>query len=309
MNNKNSNITAYVELTLAMIIVGSLAVVGKLIIAKFPVMLSSVLAMGLASLGMLVVHYWLQGPLPKLNKTQFKYLFLQTICGVFLFRVFFLYGLYWSSAAMAGILLSLTPVIIAFLSVLLLREPITKKNALAIALCCIGMVFSQHKSIIMQDDMMALLGVGLILLAVICEALFTIFRKKISYESLNTVTSNTYLCLIGTVLFLPFGLYDLLDFNLLEVSFIDWLPIFYTALFVNIISFMLWFRGVDKVKASTAGAFTVVIPISAIILSYLMLDEIITMNMLVGMSFVLAGLVLIVVPFASLHRPKLTEDL
>ena len=307
MDNKSSLITAYVELTLAMVIVGSLSVVGKLIIAKFPVMLSSVLALGLAFLGMLVVHYWLQGPLPKLNKAQFKYLFSQTVYGVFLFRIFFLYGLYWSSAAMAGILLSLTPVIIAFFSVLLLREPITRQSVLGIVLCCIGMALSQYQEIVVQGDMMAMVGVGLILLAVVCEALFTVFRKKLSHEALNPLTSNTYLCLIGTVLFLPLGLYDLLSFNLLEVSFNDWLPIFYTALFVNIISFILWFRGVDRVKASTAGVFTVVIPISAIILSNLILDEVITISMLIGMSLVLVGLIIVIIPFAELRRFKSEE--
>jgi len=292
-------IMAYIQLTLAMVIVGSIAVVGKIAITQFPVMLFSELALGLASIGMIGWHNWFKGALPKLNKVQFKYLFIQTIFGVFLFRIFFLYGLHWSSAAMAGVLISLTPVVITFLSVILLGEPITMQNALGIILCGMGIVFIQYQDVVMADNWMFLLGSGLIFLSVFCEALFTVFRKMLSNEALDPITSNIYLCTIGAVLFLPFGLYDLLNFNLLEVSFEGWLPVFYTALFVNIISFILWFRGVDRVKASTSGMFTLIMPISAIILSNIILDESITLVVLIGMTLVLAGIVFVLVPISK----------
>lgn len=307
MDKKHFPIGAYTQLTFAMIIVGSLSVVGKIIIAQFPVMLSSVLALGLASIGMLAVHYVIKGPLPKLNKAQFKYLFFQTVFGVFLFRIFFLYGLYWSSAAMAGVLISLTPVVIAFLSAFLLRESITTQSIFGIVLCCIGMAYSQYQEVIIQRDWMLIAGIGLVLLAVICEALFTVYRKKLSHELLNPVTSNAYLCMIGAMMFLPFGLYDLLNFNLLEVPLSGWMPIFYTALFVNIISFILWFKGVDQVQAFTAGVFTVVMPVSAVILSNLILGEAITSEMIVGMILILTGLILVIIPFPKLRQHKSAE--
>ena len=291
MNQKN---VAYIELTFAMVIVGSLSVVGKKVIEVFPVMLSSLIALMLASIGMYFVHRVMVGHVPKLNFLQLKLIGLQTLFGVVLFRVFFLYGLYWSSASMAGILIALTPVVIALLSMCILREKVSPSVMAGILFCMIGVAICQSSELMLSRNWWVLAGVGLILLAMICEAMFTVFRKKLTYESLNPITSNFYLCVIGSVLFLPFGIYDLQNFDLLSTTSTDWIPILYTAVFVNIISFILWFSGVDKVDATVAGVFTVIMPITSLILSAMILGEMITWTMIIGMVIIIMGLLLVI---------------
>lgn len=296
----NTKATAYVDLTLAMMIVGSLSVVGKKVIEVFPVMLSSFLTLSLASIGMVFLHLKMIGRIPGLTWPQFKYLFLQTLFGVVLFRIFFLYGLYWSSASMAGILIALTPVMIAALSIVLLRDKVSPLMLLGIALCVAGVALCQSSELTLNNHWW-LAGTCLVVLAVMCEALFTVLRKKLTYEALSPVTSNLYLCIIGAGLFLPLGLYDLKTFDLQLPTLIDWVPIFYTALFVNIISFVLWFRGVDKVDATTAGVFTVVMPVTSIILSNIILGEVITVTTMAGIAIVIAGLLLVITPLEKMR--------
>lgn len=288
--------TAWIQLSLAMVIVGSLSVVGKQVIAVFPVMLSSLLTLAMASVGMYVIHLLMVGRVPTLTFSQLKYLFFQTLFGVMLFRVFFLFGLYWSTASMAGVLIALTPVVIALLSTLILRERVSGPVIVGITISVLGVVLCQSSQLMLAGDWRMLAGIGLVLMAMICEGLFTVLRKKLSHEALNPVTSNLYLCIIGTLLFLPFGLYDLRSFSPLAQPMADWWPLIYTAVFVNIISFILWFSGVDKVDATTAGVFTVVMPVSAIILSALILHERITPMMVVGILVVITGLLLVIVP-------------
>lgn len=288
--------TACIELTLAMVIVGSLSVVGKQVIAIFPVMLSSVLTLGLASVGMFFIHLLMVGKIPRLTLVQFKYLFFQALFGVVLFRIFFLYGLYWSTASMAGILIALTPVVIALLSISVLKERASRWVIAGIGISVLGVVMCQSSQLMLHRDWLMLAGIGLVLLAMVCEGLFTVIRKKLAYEALNPVTSNFWLCVTGMLLFLPFGLYELREFSLADQSLSDWGPIIYTAIFVNIISFILWFRGVDKVDATTAGVFTVVMPVTSVILSALILKEQVTGIMLSGILVVIAGLLLVIIP-------------
>jgi drug/metabolite transporter (DMT)-like permease len=279
-----------------MVIVGSLSVAGKKVIEVFPVMLSSVLTLSLASVLMFLLHLQMVGRIRKLTKPQFNYLFLQALFGVVLFRIFFLYGLYWSSASIAGILFSFVPAMIAILSVLILREKVSMMAMAGIAMCVAGLVMCQFSEWTLTSNPLVFAGFGLLLLAMVCEALFTVLRKKLTYETLNPVSSNFYLCVIGTGLCLPFGLYDLRDFDLVTVTPIGWVPIIYTAVVVNIVSFVLWFRGVDKVDATIAGTFTVVVPVTTVILSSQFLGEPITLTMVAGMSIVIAGLLLVIIP-------------
>ncbi|MCL2897128.1 DMT family transporter [Brenneria tiliae] len=292
--------TAYIELSLAMAIVGSLSVVGKKVITVFPVMLSSVLTLGIASVGMYLIHLWIVGKVPKITAAQFKYLFLQAFFGVVLFRVFFLYGLYWSSASMVGILIALTPVVIALLSIFLLREKVNFYVISWIFVSITGVIICQSSQFILNSGWSTTAGIALFLSAMICEGLFTVIRKKISYEPLNPITSNFYLCTIRAILFLPLGLYDLKKFYLFSHNMADWIPIIYTAVFVNIASFVLWFKGVDKIDATTVGIFTIVMPVTSTILSALILKEPITLSVMQGICIAIFGLLLVIMPTGKL---------
>lgn len=105
----SKNIIAYLELTLAMAIVGSSVVVGKLLIASFPVFLGAGLRFAIASVILMPVLLVNEKEIPSLSRIDWLFLFLQTLTGVFLFSVFLLYGLKFTTAAESGIITSTTP--------------------------------------------------------------------------------------------------------------------------------------------------------------------------------------------------------
>ena len=57
--------------------------------------------------------------------------------------------------------------------------------------------------------------------------------------------------------------------------------------------YLLWFGGLSKVTASTAGVFTGVLPVSAVLLSYLVLGEPFSWAHPVGIACVLGAILLI----------------
>ncbi len=87
--NKNS---AYIQLFLAMAIVGSTIVVSKLIADKFPTFFGTSLTLVVAFIGVAAIYFY-QNKRVAPTKNEWKYLVLQALTGVVLFRVLSFYSL------------------------------------------------------------------------------------------------------------------------------------------------------------------------------------------------------------------------
>ncbi|MCY9227251.1 DMT family transporter [Bacillus haynesii] len=77
---------------------------------------------------------------------------------------------------------------------------------------------------------------------------------------------------------------------------LDWSNVLYYALIVTVLAFYLWYNGVTKVPAGVSGIFTSVLPVSAVVLSGIILKEQFTVAHFTEVLFVLAGV------FASIPK-------
>ena len=298
------NLRAYCELSLAMSIVGSSVVVGKLITASFPIFLAGGLRFAIATLIMLPLLLFREGSLVKyITNKDYALMFLQAFCGVFLFTIFLLYGLRLTSAAEGGIITSTSPAVLGVISFLWLKEKLTFHKNIGIALTVLGILAVNvfGSSLAQERGVMPLLGNLLIFGAVVGEALFTIFRKLQS-EKITPLAATTWMSLFGLLMFLPFAVYEAASFRFSAASWEDWLAILYYGIVVTVIAFMLWFQGVSKVQASTAAVFTGMMPISAIGLSYIFLGEPFSWTHVIGCGCVLLGIMFIT------KQPKLSNQ-
>lgn len=293
MRNRNA---AYLELSSAMILVGSSVVVGKMIVSTFPVFLASSLRFGLASVIFIPVLAGVAKGVPSIGKRDWLVIFLQAFTGVFLFSILLLYGLKLTSAAEAGIVTSTTPAVIAVISIAFLGEKVSRRLTVGILLTVLGIIAINTLSEASRQGSagISVLGTLLILGAVIGEALFTVLRKASSNQVTPTLAA-ALVSLVGFMMFVPFSIIEVKvsGFSLGAVSLQQWLPIIYYAVVVTVIAFILWFRGVSKVPASRAAVFTGLLPISAVVLSYVILGEAFHWSHLIGGTMVIGGIVVI----------------
>lgn len=288
------NLTAYIQLALAMVIVGGSVVAGKLVIASFPVFLASGLRFGLGCLILVPLLLKVEGGFKSIGKRDGLVLFLQALTGVFLFSIFLLYGLKFTSAVAGGIITSTSPAMIGLISFLFLKERLTLNKSVGIALSMMGVLVINLLGTGSDAGSGSLPWLGNLLIfgAVIGEALFVIFPKVLS-NSVSSLATATWVNVLGLVMFLPFSLYEARRFDFLAVTLNAWLPILYNGIFLTVIAFLLWFQGVIKVPASTAAVFASVMPISAVSLSYLVLHEPFSWLHIIGALCVLLGIGLI----------------
>lgn len=300
------SLVAAVELTLAMITVGSSVVVGKILVTEFPVFLASGLRYGLSAV-LLVPLLTSRERLPKPTARETLLLFIQAFTGVFLFSICLLYGLRHASAAESGLITATTPAVMALISFLWLRERLGLAKIAGILLAVGGIAVIHAGKHDAGSASSSLFGSLLIFAAVIGEALFTIVGKVVS-ERLSPLFIATVMVVLGFIFFLPFAIAEARHFNFSVVTARGWSALIYYSLVVTVLGFLLWYRGVAKVDASTAAVFTGVLPVSALVLAHFVLDEELTVRHAVGMAMVL-GAIIFVARDAGGPGPKTSRGL
>ncbi|MEH6942126.1 DMT family transporter [Bacillus sp. JJ722] len=285
----NSQFIAYLKIALAMAIVGSSVVFGKLITSSFPVFLASELRFIISTIILIVLLLYKEKGFPSIQPKQLLALFLQALTGVFLFNIFMLYGLRYTSGIEAGIITSTLPAVVGVIAFIFLKEKLTMRKGIGILLAILGVL---SINLVGGDNISkssSLFGNILVFGAVLGEALFITLGKSVS-NKLSPLVITTVMSVFGLLLFLPFSISEALHFDFSSVSLLDWMNILYFGVIVTVVAFLLMYQGLTKVSANSAGVLTSVLPLSAIILSFFILKEDISLYHILGMLLVFGAI-------------------
>lgn len=279
---------AFACLALSMLMVGGNIAIGKAVLADLPVFLFAFIRFLIACL--VLAPGMLLAPVRRgLDRGAVRGLFLQSFFGCFLFSLFMLYGVTLTSATSAGIITSATPSLIALLAWLWLRERVDGRNALAIALAVGGIALLNLLGADGGRD--GLLGNLLVLGAVLAEALFAIYSRRLSLR-LHPWAMAFGVNLAGLLLFLPLALPQLPAFDWRAPAPATWGLLLFYAITASVLSFLLWYRGIRQVPANVAGLFTGLMPVSAALVGVLALGERFALSHALGMLLVLGAILL-----------------
>ncbi len=289
---KRSVFLPYLQITSAMIIVGSNIVAGKLISDGFPLFLTSTLRFALASILLLLLALRVEKQFPRIMKRDLFGILLLAFFGNFLYNIFLLYGLKLTNATESGIISGTAPVVTAVLSYVFLRERLGQKKIVGLLLVIFGMIIINLSGNASSSGMHSVIGDVLIFGSVIGEALWTLLGKTVSLK-VSPLILATLTTFCGFLFFLPFGIVEAIENPLQSFPVGGWLIVAYYGSVGTAGAYLLWYQGISKVPASTAGMFVAITPISAVVLSYILLKESFQWTHVLGMLCVLAALVCI----------------
>lgn len=291
MTHSSTTLASYLALGGAMLIVGTSVVASKIVVDTMPIYTASTLRFLIAAVILLAITP-LTGGFPKLSLRIHGILAAQALVGLVVFNVLLLLGLDLTTAIASGIITSMTPAVVALLSIPLgdRLQPVGWAGvSLVIAGVAVVNIFGTDEA---TSASRPLLGATLVFLAVVGEALYAVLGK-VATASVKPVPMATLVTVYGLVLFLPFAAFDIGDFHPGDVPPRGWVAIVYLAAIVTVVAFALWFHGLQNVSASTAGAFTGMIPVGTILATAVFLDEPVRWLHLAGMGVVIAGIVLV----------------
>lgn len=230
----------------------------------------------------------LSGKLQKIRRKDFKWFALLAFFEPFLYYVGETYGLTTVESTLAAVIISTIPLFAPVLAFMILREKIGWANILGILVSLVGVFFVIYEP---KGGFSANpLGVALMFMAVfsaICYA--TVLRKIPSYYS--TMNVILYQSLLGLAFFIPtFILTDYPSIQTLQVNKESLIALVMLAVFASVIAFVLFAGAVRQVGVTRTNVFVNLIPVFTAILSWFILDEILTLSKWLGIMIVVVGL-------------------
>ena len=272
---------------------GGTFIAGRMLAGNVHPFIASFLRFTVAALVLLIVIYKKNDGLPVMPKNLFLLIFCLSMTGVFTYNLFFFWGLQSVDAGRASVIIAINPVFIAFFAGLIFHERLGWIKSVGIPISVIGAIIA-----ISKGESAGLFGGGfgigdlMIFGCVISWVTFSLIGKTV-VAYLSPLTAITYASTIGALLlFFPAvvaGLFQTIG----TYTLVDWYCIVFLGVFGTAFGFVWYYEGIEKIGATRAGLFINIVPVSATIMAFFILDEPITGSLLIGILLVLAGVYLI----------------
>jgi len=197
-------------------------------------------------------------------KKGWKGIVLVGFVGIFGFNIFFFWGLLYTSALNAALIIGLTPATTLLASHWILKTPIYNRQKIGIAIAFVGVVYLLSKG--RPDQLLQLkwsIGDLLIMCANLLFALQNVWIKKHAAKHSNLVFTflTNAACLLGFILILP-----ILGMHTPPLATFDfWLSVIGIGLLGTCAAYLFWNKGVQLFGAANAGLFINVVPLAAAI--------------------------------------------
>jgi drug/metabolite transporter (DMT)-like permease len=281
---------SFLSLASAMALVGSYVGLSKLLVVVFPIFLLAWLRFGIAAVAMVT---WVRPGLhePPITMHDRRLLFLESFLGNFLFSICMLYGVSRSTALAAGVIMAAIPGVVAILSRVFLRERIAPRVLAGIVCAVAGIALVSFTRTEHTAGSGSLIGTLLLLGAVVCEASYVVIGKRLT-GNVSARRISAIVNLWGLALVTPLGLWQALHFDFGVVRPATWALLGFYAIAASMATVWLWMTGLRHVPASSAGVFTVFLPITAAAVGVLLLGEHFSGVQVVAYGVALAGVVL-----------------
>ena len=217
---------------------------------------------------------------------------LQTLlCGVFLvLNWVFLFKAFEEMAISITIsIYNLAPIFVLILGTLFLKERLTIRGVMAIAICFIGSIFIVGIENFQSIDQFIDSGFVWALLSAICYAL-TMFTSK-TLHSLSPYATTFLQTIVGIVMLLP-----LCNFSVFQgLTTTNWLYIIGTGVIHTGFVYYLFFDSIRNLPTIVVSVLTFVDPVVAILLDTILLDFNPSIFQSIGILLVFGGIILTIV--------------
>ncbi|MBE9108585.1 DMT family transporter [Nodosilinea sp. LEGE 07298] len=282
----------YLKLLITMLLWGGTFIAGRLVVQDMGAFAAAFCRFAIASLALLGLTYAVEGTLPRPPRRLWLSIALLGLTGIFAYNVFFFSGLKTVEAGRAALIIALNPVAIALGAAVFFKDPLSRTKLLGIGLSLLGaaVVISDGNPIkLLRGDVG--LGELYMLGCVISWMSYTLLGKAVMAE-LSPFAATTYACGTGALLLLGPAIAEGLGAAIARATATTWGSLIYLGVLGSAVGFSWYYDGLRQLGPARAGVFINLVPVFAIALAALFLQETPTSSLLLGGSLVIAGVVL-----------------
>lgn len=186
------------------------------------------------------------------------------VLGIFLPQVTFLYAITMTTPVDLSVVGTITPILTMFAAALFLKEPITWKKAIGVAVSFGGVVWLIMQSVSMGGGASATKPMGIML----CIANCTVFALYLGTcrpltEKYSSVTMMKWMFLVSFLLSLPFTMPHLPGTDFAAVSTKVWLEVGFLIIFATFVAYFLIPVGQKRIRPTLVSMYGYLQPIIA----------------------------------------------
>ena len=240
----------------------------------------------------LFLIYWKQLNFSKINKSDLHIISFLGLIYFAAFPILLTFGLTFTTAGRAGLVFATMPIWTLIISSFFKIEPITKVKLFAIFVAMLG-VFIALGNNFNEVNLTLLMGDFIVMAGVICSSIFAAFSSTYieKYGNLNVllfalISGVSAMLIAALILGSPFS--GSLDFNLL-----GWSYVFVLGIPCGAIMIFCWGKALQLATPTQASLCMGFHPLTAMLLGSLMLDERITLHLIIGFILVFLAVLFI----------------
>jgi drug/metabolite transporter (DMT)-like permease len=273
-----------------MAVFGSATPVSKLVGQAFPPLLAGLLRAIIGTTLLAALSWSVRAQVLRIGRDDWLRIAAISVFGMFGFSALMLYGMRAAPGAVGAAIMSMTPAVTAAGAMAFFRDRPSWRKLAAVGLAVLGAIVLQVGGGLSGDGGYSVLwGASLVFGAVCCESAYTLLGQRVA-KTVDPVLVAS----LGAGLSLPlFAIASsLTETWVLGSDAKGWIALLWYGAGTLALGSWLWYRGIAEVSGVTAAAFMGVMPLSALLLSYLLLHEPFRWIHLAGFGIVFAGVVL-----------------
>jgi len=283
-----SKYKSYLFALVSVFLWASIAGVTKLLLQGLDSLQILFISTGFASLTLLLINVFSKKLhiIKQYKIKDYLKIVLTGFIGIFCYSFFLFTALFYLPAQEAFIINYLWPIMIVIFAIIILKEKLTIKKVIAMALSFIGIIIVVTKGNISSIDLSNPLGIALAISAAVCYGLFSVLVKKHKYD--ETVSMMLYHItgfLIAFVAVKSFS--NIPDLNVFQTLGLAWLGGLTSG--IGYVTWAIALKSGDTAKIANLAFIT---PFLSLIYIYVILGEKISIYSFVGLVIIVAGILI-----------------
>ena len=239
----------------------------------------------------------------KLQRADFGRVFLCGLLGATINLLFFFNGLERTTPINAALLMTTVPILVLICSSILLKERITKKKLLGIAIGATGAVLLILYGNKFAYQSTTLLGDLMVFFNAVSYGFYLVVVKRLM-ERYNPLTIVKWIFLVGLLFCLPIGWADLRVVSWNSIPTNIWFAVAYVLVLATVGTYLLNLFALSKVNASVVSIYIYLQPLLAAIISIALQQETLDWSKATAAACIFIGVYLVSSP--NPQRPSHT---
>ena len=220
--------------------------------------------------------------------------------GVAINQMFFVKGMSLTTSIHGALLMLATPIFISFIAMWLLREQMNKLKIAGLGLGISGAAILISMREVTGSGSNILLGDTFVLINAISYAFYMVLVRPLMAEY-SPIHALRWTFTFGAFMILPFGWNEFSTVNWQMFTLNAWIALTFIVIGATFFAYLLTVYSINKIGASTTGAYIYTQPVFATIIAVFVAGETITLYKILAGILILSGVLLV-------NKKQVTEE-